>query len=299
MSTFNRGLDDAFVEALNQEYDKGGWWRRFVDDPDVFLAIRENYMNAYYRGCSLLKIEFKDRAIVGQIHYKYLLRPSTPNEYVRVEGGRTSLDDMESWFLTDVNDIDSLKKAVEPYAGDEKTGIQDILKANFNILDVEIAFGKDESESGAPRLDFAALQASCNGFKVVFFEAKRFDDDKALRKQDAEKPEVVEQMETYQCKLSDNRDAVIKSYCRVCSNLRSLHGVAERHPERHAMLESVASGAAELTIDEEPVLIVFGFDGDQKVGKHWEPHRKKLQEMLEGRVHLRGNSAGFRRGIST
>ena len=299
MSTFNRGLDDAFVEALNQEYDKGGWWHRFVHDPDVFLAIRENYMNAYYRGCSLLKIELKDRAIVGQIHYKYLLCPSTPNKYVKVEGGRANLDDMESWFLTDVNDIDSLKKAVEPYAGDEKTGIQDILKANFNILDVEIAFGKDESESGAPRLDFAALQqASGNGVKVVFFEAKRFDDG-ALRKQDAEKPEVVEQMATYQSKLCANRDAVIKSYCRVCSNLRSLHGVAERHPERHAMLESVASGAAELTIDEKPVLIVFGFDGDQKVGKHWKPHRKKLQRMLEGRVHLRGNSAGFRSGIST
>lgn len=198
-----------------------------------------------------------------------------------------------------MNDIDSLKKAVEPYAGDEKTGIQDILKANFNILDVEIAFGKNESESGAPRLDFAALRDSGDGVKkVVFFEAKRFD-DKALRKQDAEKPEVVEQMATYQSKLRDNRDAVIKSYCRVCSNLRSLHGVAERHPERHAMLESVASGAAELTIDEEPVLIVFGFDGDQKVGKHWEPHRKKLEKLLEGRVHLKGNSAGFRSGIST
>ena len=298
MSTFNRGLDDAFVEALNQEYDKGSWWRRFVDDQDVFLAIRENYVNAYYRGCSLLKIELKDGAIVGQIHYKYLLRPSTPNEYVKViEDGRASLDDMESWFLKDVNDIDSLKKAVEPYAGDEKTGIQDILKANFNILDVEIAFGKDESESGAPRLDFAALQDSRGGVKVVFFEAKRFDNHKALRKQGAGKPEVVEKMATYRSKLRGNRDAVIKSYCRVCSNLRSLHGVAERHPKRHAMLESVASGAAELSIDEEPVLIVFGFDGDQKVGKHWEPHRKKLQKMLEGRVHLRGNSAGFRSGI--
>ena len=300
MSMFNRGLDDEFVDALNQEYDKGSWWRRFVDDEDVFLAIRENYMNAYYRGCSVLKIGFEDDAIVGQIHYKYLLRPSKhTNEYVRVEDGEASLDDMKSRFLTNVNDIDSLKKAVAPYAGDEKTGIQDIIKANFNILDVEIAFGKDESESGAPRLDFAALQDSDDGVKVVFFEAKRFDNHKALRKQGAEKPEVVEQIATYQSKLRDNRGAVIKSYCRVCGNLHSLHGVAERHPERHAMLERVASGVAELTIDEDPVLIVFGFDGDQKVGKYWEPHRKKLEEQLEGRVRLKGSSAEFRSGIST
>ena len=302
MSTFNRGLTDEFVCALNKEYDKGGWWSTFVGDKDIFLAIRENYVNAYYRGCSLLRLSLEGDAIVGQIHYKYLLRPSMSNEYVKFSNGKLKLDDAVTKFLTTVSEVDSLdslKRAATPYASAEKTGVHDILKANGNILDVEIAFGKDESESGAPRLDFAALQeAPGNGVKVVFFEAKRFD-DKALRKQDAEKPEVVEQMATYQSKLSGNRDAVIKSYCRVCSNLRSLHGVAERHRERHAMLESVASGAAELTIDEEPVLIVFGFDGDQKDGKHWKPHREKLQKMLKGRVHLRGNSAGFRSGIST
>ena len=300
MSMFNRGLDDEFVDALNREYDKeDGWWRAFVCDKDVFLSIRENYVNAYYRGCSLLRLSWEAGAFVGEVHYKYLLRPSASNEYVKVVDGRANLDNAKSRFLDDIGEIDSLKKAATPYAGDEKTGVHNILSANNNILDVEIAFGKDESDTGAPRLDFAAIRKSGKEAKVVFFEAKHFNNYNALRKSGDAKPEVVKQIETYRSKLHANRDAIIESYCRVCSNLRTLHGVAKRHRERHAMLESVASGAAELTIDEEPVLIVFGFDGDQKDGKHWKPHREKLQRMREGRVHLRGNSAGFRSGIST
>ena len=290
MSTFNRGLTDEFVCALNREYDKeDGWWRAFVCDKDVFLSIRENYVNAYYRGCSLLRLSLEGDAIVGQIHYKYLLRPSMSNEYVKFSSGKLELDDAGTKFLTTVSEVDSLdslKRAATPYAGAEKTGVHDILKANDEILDVEIAFGKDEADTGAPRLDFAALQVSGNDVKVVFFEAKHFNND-ALRKSGSTKPGVVEQIETYRRKLCGNHDVIVKSYGRVCCNLRSLHGVADRHPKRHAILESIASGELNLDIDPNPVLIVFGFDGDQKDGKHWKPHREKLRTMLEGRVHLR------------
>ena len=298
MNTFNRGLGDAFVDALNKEYDKDGWWRAFVDDKDVFLAIRENYVNAYYRGCSLLRLSWEAGAFVGEVHYKYLLRPSASNEYVKVVDGRAKLDNAKSRFLDDIGEIDSLKKAATSYVGAEKAGVHDILSANNNILDVEIAFGKDESDTGAPRLDFAAIRKSGEEAKIVFFEAKHFNNHNALRKSGDAKPEVVKQIATYRSKLRDNRDAIAKSYCRVCCNLRSLRGVAERHAERHAMLESI-SGQQKLTVDENPVLIVFGFDGDQKVGKHWERHRQKLETELEGRVRFKGNSSEFKSGIST
>ena len=140
------------------------------------------------------------------------------------------------------------------------------------------------------------MQPSGDDVKVVFFEAKHFKNH-ALRKSGSTKPGVVEQIETYRRKLCANHDAIVKSYSRVCCNLRSLHGVgvAERHRERHAILESIASGQRNLDIDPNPVLIVFGFDGDQKDGKYWKPHREKLKKQLgKGRVHLKGNSAEFK-----
>ena len=172
MSTFNRGLDDAFVDALNQEYEKDGWWCQFVDDRDIFLAIRENHVNAYYRGCSLLRLDWKANAIVGKTHYKYLLNPALDRPYVEIVDGRANLrDDTRSLFLSGLNNIGALKKAAEPYAGPEKSGVHDILASNPNILDVEIAFGTggtDESDPSAPRVDFAAIQDTGEDAKIVF-----------------------------------------------------------------------------------------------------------------------------------
>ena len=302
MSMFNRGLDDAsFVHALNQEYDKGGWWTGFANDQDVFLAIPENYVNVYYRGCSLLRLKWKAGVIIGEIHYKYLLNPSISNPYVKIVHEQIKLtDDMKSLFLNSLNNISDLKKAAEPYAGTEKKGVHDILASNPNILDVEIAFGNagsDESGPSAPRMDFAAIQHSGENVRIVFFEARRFD-NKALRASGNAKPDVVRQIEIYSRKLNENRDAVIESYRRVCGNLRSLRGVAQRHPDRHAMLEGIEDGSRTLLVDENPVLIVFGFDEDQKNGDKWRPHRKKLKTLLDGRVHLKGDSKGFARYFS-
>ena len=294
MSTFNRGLDKAFVDALNEEYDKGGWWRNLVDDKDTFIAIRENYVNAYYCGCSLLKLIWKTGVIVGEIHYKYLLRSSICNqyEYVRVVDGRANLpDDTKSMFLSDIyNNVDDLKNAVGIYAEDEKKGVQNILDSNPNILDVEIAFGVGGS---APRVDLVAIQNSSESAEIVFFEAKRFDNRKELRADGRAKPKVIQQIETYQRKLRENRDAVIDSYRRVCCNLRSLRGMAERYPERHAMLEGVADGSRKLLVDENPGLLVFGFDADQKDGKNWKPHCEKLKTMLPKRAFFKGDSRDF------
>ena len=291
MSTFNRGLDDAFVEALNKEYDKGGWWRAFVDDKEVFVAIRRQRVDAYYRGCLLVRLDWRSRTrdFVGQVHYKYLLHPDLHKKYMKIEqdGQVTLPNDTTSWFLNDLGDIDNLKKAVKRYTGDEKKGVHDILEANTNVFDVEIAFGRDV------RLDFAALQGTPESVSVVFFEAKHYD-NMELRARGGSEPKVIGQIDTYACRLSRSREPLERSYRCVCDNLLSLRGVAERYREHHAMLRSVANGS--LSIDNDPVLIVFGYDRDQM--ERWEFHRNKLEERLPGRVYFRGASKGFTRGIS-
>ena len=301
MSTFKRGLDRGFVDAFNEEYEKGGWLKGLVDDKDVFLAIRENSVNFYHRGCSLLKLDWKGGAMTGEVHYKYLLRPDLPNPYVRVRVGDGSPDLPDGLFLDSLSDVESLKKAVQPHAGGEKSGVHDILAANNNILDVEIAFGgggRGEPGPSAPRVDFAAMRPDDGGAEIVFFEAKHFDNHSALRARGDNPPKVIKQMEAYARKLDESRDAVRESYARICHNLSCLSGVAARHPERHAVLERIRTDPGSLRIDTNPVLIVFGFDDDQRTGTSWGPHLEKLKNLLDGRVHLKGKSKEFVRGIS-
>ena len=291
MGTFDRGLDDAFVELLNKEYDKDGWWRGLVDDPQTFFAIRNGYVNVYYRGCSLLR--WDAGAPTWKIHYKYLLRPEIEAPYVNVGGGKPILpDDTKGFFIENIEDLKLIKKAVAPYAGREKTGVHEIILANENILDVEVASDHD-------RIDFVALQKTDRGIDLVFFEAKHFSDSR-LRGEVGKQPEVVEQVERYRCMLREEREAIRDSYWRVCKNLTELRGLAELYPKRHAMMKDVVVRQQSLFINENPRLIVFGFDQDQKDGSVWKPHRQKLQEAIgKKRVLLRGKTYKFRKGIST
>ena len=300
IATFSRGLDDEFVEALNREYAKDGWWRRFVDDPELFVAIRDNRVNVYWRGCSLAEVRLEAGEVVGRTHYKYLLRPSMDAPYVEfAEGAYRMPGNTQELFVGSPGDVRELKRAARPYAGGEKTGVHRIILSNPNILDVEIAFGlpgTEESDPSAPRVDFAALQVLDAGGVVVFYEAKRFADHAALRAKQWRTPKAVEQIDRYARLLRDNHKKIAESYGRVCRNLLSLRGMSARYRERHALLERMA--ATPLSIDAEPRLVVFGFDADQRDGAAWQPHRDRLFDLLgKKRVLLKGKSKNLRRGI--
>jgi len=298
MSDFNRGLDNAFVNALNDEYEKGSWWHRFVNDKDVFVAIRRNSVNAYYRGCSLLKLDWRGGAIDGSTHYKYLLHPSYSNSYIKIVNGQPELpQDPKDLFIRSVDSLEDLKKAAQPFAGEEKSGVHDILNSNHNVLDVEIAFGDDDGDSSSPRVDFAALRNRSDTTELVFFEAKHFG-SKELRASDDAMPRAVDQAEVYFRRLAENNDAIASSYRKVCENLVSLKGMSTRYPKRHEIIEAIADGSKTLRVNPEPVLIVFGFDADQRDGSNWRFHREKLEGLLPERFFLKGNSKKFVRGIS-
>ena len=302
--TFNRGLQLEFVEALNELYDRPvSWWRRLVDDRDLFLAVRGNYVNVYYLGCSLLRLKSQAKGVVGEVHYKYLLRPTlATSEYIRIRDGRPeSLPPVEHMFTESLVDLDALKTAARPYAGLEKAGVHEVVLSNWNVVDVEIAFAtgeSDESETSAPRVDFAVLQQRNRHVELVFFEAKNFTNTE-LRAAGCADPKVVGQIDGYAALLRDRHDEIVDSYRAVCDNLLNLRGLPERHPERHAMLRGIVNGSAPLMVNVEPRLVVFGFDADQRDGEHWKAHRDKLKDRLGDRVLLRGNAKGFTRGIST
>ncbi|MDE0029245.1 MAG: hypothetical protein OXU42_07590 [Deltaproteobacteria bacterium] len=292
MATFDRGLDDEFVECLNMEYAKGGWWRAFVDDRELFVAIRDNRLNVYYHGCSLAEIWCEAGAVVGRTHYKYLLRPSVDDPYVGfVDGAYRFPEDASSLFVESPKEVKDIKRAANAYVGEEKAGVQRVIDVNPNILDVEIGFGLPrtaETRPSAPRVDFAALQVSDDGATVVFFEAKRFA-NRDLRAEKGRTPRVIEQIREYSALLDQNRARIVDRYRHVCRNLRCLRGVAKRRPERHALLESIAEKP--LSIDAKPRLVVFGFDAAQRDGRVWKGHRQRLVEVLgRQRVLLKGKA---------
>lgn len=281
--TFKRGLSQEFVDRLNELYSAGGWWRNLVDDKELFLAIRDDYINFYFRGCSILKLDWsrRNRTLTGKIHYKYLLKPTIKgSKYIKFGEYGLDLPELRSLFLDSLDDVNELKRAVKRYADAEKSGVHNVVinDKNPNVLDLEIAISKGKS---APRVDLVALHDDTDRsgtIRLVFYEAKHFKNGE-LRSSTSEIP-VVGQMGGYSRLLNEHRDALLASYRQVCCNLYGLQGVGQQNERRHRILQDISTKSKELEIDDQPRLIVFGFDKDQRDGKNWEPHAKNLTNAL-------------------
>jgi hypothetical protein len=309
MFKFRRGLSPALVERLNEEYERGGWWKAMADDPQLFIAIRDEYLNVYWKGNSLVKLSMQDGHLHGNVHYKYMLRPETKtNPYLTLVDGKLQSANPSDFFLPDLSDIASLKRSANAYAGEEKAGIHKIVMSNANIIDVEVAFGTEISESGtnvAQRIDFAVLQLGEHGPELIFYEGKGFNNPE-LRSNGDNIPPVMNQLKSYQEFLrhaQSHQSDVTQSYQRVCDNLLSLCGVQNRFISiQNLLLET----KRKLVINSDVRLVVFGYDRDQETGAIWQRHRQKLQDGLKqlstGGSKLllcKGDPKGFTNGISS
>ena len=270
---FNRGLTEGFVDQLNELYDQGGWWRKFVEDPELFLAIRDNYVNVYYRGCSLVRLTSSPGGVVGEVNYKYLLLPKTDNsEYVKVVKGKPRIPD--GLFVRSLDQLGDMKAAATRYAGPEKTGVHEIVRRNASVVDVEIAFGGQSNR----RIDLVSVRSADGVAILTFYEAKHFNNSD-LRAREDRSPDVLEQMRAYDELIDAHRHRIVKSYKTVLGNRLNLKGLAQQHTERHKTIEGLVD--REIELDPMGVrLIVFGFDGDQRDGDYWRPHLERLKQHV-------------------
>jgi hypothetical protein len=275
---FKRGISDEFERALLASKQ----WGIIVADKDLYFAMRNEYVNVYYEGCSIFKISFERQQLRFETHYKYLVHPHMKKPYIMWrETGNRIKDRMDKIFIETL-DTKLLKKAASYYAGAEKTGVHKLLQCNNNIIDVEIAFSSateneqdiedelDASRPHADRIDFAALRVIEAKSRIVFFEAKHFDNS-ALRSGSEIAPPVIEQIERYEKLIEGKEEKIKDSYRRVCKNLHTLA------PDRwHDVVKQVVGNKVELTVDPKVRLVVFGFDADGKHGKIWKEHKDRL-----------------------
>lgn len=269
---FKRGLTQDFVERLNEMFDQGGWWRQFVEDPELFLAIRNNYVNVYYRGCSLVRLTSSHQGVVGEVSYKYLLRREAEgSQYVKVVGGEPCIPD--GLFIRRLDQLRDIKAAARNYAGDEKAGVHDIVLNNPTVVDVEIAFGGEANK----RVDLASVRRADGRAILTFSEAKHFSSDDLHAGTDR-LPKVLAQMKVYDELIAAQKHCIVESYKKVLKNRLDLKGLAQQHAERHKSIERLVD--QEIELDPSGVrLIVFGFDGDQKAGRG-----ARLRDRLNAQV---------------
>ena len=88
-AAFARGITDRhFMNGLLELAARQTWWREVLEDTDLVIVIRNEYLNVYWRGQSLFKVKHAGGGVVtAETHPKYLLDPCLEN-LVAFDGSR-------------------------------------------------------------------------------------------------------------------------------------------------------------------------------------------------------------------
>ncbi|GGF74621.1 hypothetical protein GCM10007301_38100 [Azorhizobium oxalatiphilum] len=296
MSSFKRGIRKlGMMDALGELAKQEGWWRDVLLDTSLIIGVRDDYLNVYWRGQSLFKVEMKRGQIVASTHPKYLLDPDLSGQVsLDPETGTFGLSAQNALIQTyqPGETLGKLKRAANLFASEEKRGVQAIATSNANVVDVEIAFPAGTSGQSVPRIDIASFDEVGNDVKLVFWEAKVLGNPELRVKGEKN---VVKQIGAYVGLLSEHAADIVSSYTMIAGNLTAFCEMSGGVRRVASSIEKVAKGT-ELTLAEpaDVKLLVFGFNADQRDGL-WRRLLEELEgELPAGSIIARGDAAGIK-----
>ncbi len=260
MSEFKRGISSQdFITELNSNK----YWQQMVKDEDLFVAIRNKNLNVYYYGQSICKVEFIKNKIKWTSHKRYL--------------GVDESGYADTGLYLD--QIEVLKQNARKHGGKEKEEVKkNILEdKQFCILDLEITFGREEI-FGNRSIDFLAVEKDSLGrIKLIFYEAKHFDNPEIRARKT---PKVYEQIGKYEKVLEDTKHQreILTSYTTIYENIKALN-----LNNKSILVRLIGADINKLEIDTEPRLIIFAVPPN-KVN---DSHILKLNEKFGNRLILK------------
>jgi hypothetical protein len=231
---------------------------------EVFPAIRKNEISFYHYKGNL----FKYGANGFLTHTKYAFVPK--------DGDRENYVDQEALLKMEridnfVSGYEKIKGRCKLYAGVEDMGVDAILRkfsfaatenkdmnSRYYVVDTEVAFSGDDDKS---RIDI--LFYDNEEGRLLFCEAKDFSNSEVWSKPNS-KPKVTGQLARYNKQIKDNEKVILSEFSNCFEIYSELFGVKLNPPK---------------CADHDCVLILFGFDSDQK---------NKIKELLEGDDSLKG-----------
>jgi len=304
-SSAQYGVSDAFLDSLSKlALQDSSWWRDVLICDDVFIAVRNNCLDVYYRGGSIFQIRDDGNGTVKpNTHVKYLVRQQearveldADNKFILPPGGL-------AWeHYEGGKTLSDMLTAAQTLSGLEKSGLHPLVVGSPNVIDLEISLrashplpgtnlsGKNDKDTKIyDRLDAASLEQRGSDTFVVFHEAKHFSNPDLAAKA-GNTPKVVEQIRGYRSTIKHHEAFLVERYRSVCRTLERIDAMRPRKSSgSDSLLQKVAQTGIELRIDPNPRLIVFGFDTNQRDGR-WQAYLENItQAEPDLNVYAAGN----------
>ena len=281
---FKRGLSAVTLPAV-ESFLKTQIGRYLKEDDRFLICIRDEYINVYYCGCSILKYE----PLVNKfsIHSKYIGTPNSKSYVTLQQRGNNDLG---------LGDLSLLGIAKNPevylskYVCGEKKYLAEYLSAKHPLLlDLEIAFTRkrdvnnetSQREFVANRIDLAVISED---LALHLIEVK-IDRDSRLRSETNGKQEILVQMDYYRNFITNESESIVSSYRTIAQNYIDLDLAHKLSNSPNFIVETLTRFAQSGCLAPEPGLLVIE-TGKNKIGKKQINHWERLLGQFEFLGHL-------------
>jgi len=225
----------------------------------VFPAVRNGRIDFYWGGGKLFSYK---QSSGFTTHHKYasVLVRNKKDDYVP----ETSLQKSEVRLIKDFSEgYERIKENCERYSRLEALGVSSLYErfscarneaSSVVVLDIEASFAKDEIQEqdwdeshGQDRIDIVSLDMESK--MIRFIEAKHYSNHDSLRAEYPREPKVVAQIEKYKAQIVAKEAEILEAYQNHVQVINALFSKKIPKP---------------LKVDTEPILLIFGFDKEQR-----------------------------------
>lgn len=254
MAEFKRQLRQETIERLKGEQLFSEKLCPDILQGFVFPAIRNEYVDFYYRGGRLFTFNSK-QGFRTHIKYASVLKSQSKDPYVSQDDMRTS-----EMVIKDFGEAyERIKENCLNYSGIEAEGVStlyskfsyaDTIKhSDIVVLDIEVSFKSGTEGKDQDRIDLLLFNKKKNSLR--FYEAKHFSNKEIWAKEGIE-PKVANQIKRYQEQIGQRKIKILDAYGQYCDLVNAVFDFKIDSPKE---------------LDEAVGLLIFGFDSDQLKGR--------------------------------
>jgi hypothetical protein len=248
---------------------KPNWWRLFCGDKELYIDIRkDNYINVYFYGGSVVKIDYKND-FVAKTHQKYLgfdkplgKTKEGKEKFIYMPLDLTKINEK---LIADIKnrincDYLRLTKKVNPA---EKWIQGKMIAESSNYIDSEFQFNDPQKKNDKLRIDLIEFSDGL----LTLVELKGITDSR-LRNYDSQKygePEIIKQMGKYE-NFIKGKEPDIKGYYKKLIGIKQDLGL-------------ITFDKTEFSLNKKPKLVIA--NTYKKMTKGKEERIRDIKRLLE------------------
>lgn len=211
MATRNYFNLDAGAPLFKELEKRPEWWNTVCEDNELYINIRkDNRVNVYYKGASVMDMSYTKGKVAARIASKYLDADwNCETAYCRT-APKKIIDDLDRIKLNINRHYGSKKDKPE---GISEKEIQGTLYLNGKYIDTEYAYVYPFPSRLIIRVDLTTIRE--DGL-IEFVELKRISDARLLHVEGSEKePEILRQMRDYNGFITEKQSDIVSYYKKV------------------------------------------------------------------------------------